>query len=242
MYMISIIIITLIVITIIISSLIIQPKIQMMKRVFAHNESLDESVKPTTNFIDTTKNLREHYLEEYLNKRFYEKYSEKALEEEIEKANLETWTLNINNIDLLAEIAEGTEVEVLNQYVGHFDETKILNGNIGVAAHNRGYPVNYFENLDKLKIGDNIDYRINDLIKKYKVSSIQIIKETDWTYLEDTREDCITLITCVKNKPEYRLCVQAHKESEEILNNAEKNFSSRYGNNFIIKCDISRKC
>ena len=30
-------------------------KIKMMKKVFAHNESLDESVKPTTNFIDATK-------------------------------------------------------------------------------------------------------------------------------------------------------------------------------------------
>ncbi len=59
--MISIIITILVVITIIISSLIIQPKIQMMKKVFAHNESLDESVKPTTNFIDATKTPREHY-------------------------------------------------------------------------------------------------------------------------------------------------------------------------------------
>ena len=70
-------------------------------------------------------------------------------------------------------------------------------------------------------IGDVIDYRIDDFVKSYKVKSINIIKDTDWTYLENTNDDRLTLITCVRNKPDYRLCVQAYKESEDFYNNVE---------------------
>ena len=36
-----------------------------------------------------------------------------------------------------------------------------------------------------------------------------IIQETDWSFLEPTKENRITLITCVKEMPEFRRCVQA---------------------------------
>lgn len=168
----------------------------------------------------------------------------------------EAWTLSIDSIDLFADISHGTNEKILNKYIGHFEETNFFNGNVGLAAHNRGYPVNYFENLDKLKIGDVIDYRIDNFVKRYKVESINIIKDTDWTYLGSTNDDRLTLITCVRNKPDYRLCVQAHKESEDFfnnakINNAESNItkddvaqkvgSNEFGNNFIIKYSFSRR-
>lgn len=233
-----IIIVLLIILIIILNILIIQTKGDVIQEIFLQNEQLKEDV----NFIDVTENLRKYYLKEYLNKNFYNNYSENVLKDKIANSYLKVWTLSIESINLLADVEKGTDESILNEYIGHFDETNIFNGNVGLAAHNRGYPVNYFENLDKVEIGEVIYYRIDDFVKKYNVSSIQIIKDTDWTYLGNTNEDIITLITCVKNKPNYRLCVQAHKESEEILNNAEENFSSRYGNSFIIKCDIYRKC
>ena len=36
-----------------------------------------------------------------------------------------------------------------------------------------------------------------------------IIKDTDWSRLENTEENILTLITCVENKPEQRRCIQA---------------------------------
>lgn len=197
------------------------------------------------NFIDANQNLREYYLNKTLKQIFYEKYSEKSLGNIFNNENIngfKEWNLSIEPINLSANIKKGTSMEILNQYIGHFEETNFFNGNVGLAAHNRGYDVNYFKDLDKVKIGEYIYYRINDFEKKYKIDSINTIKDTDWTYLKETKEDIITLITCIKNKEEYRLCVQAHKESEEILNNAEKIFSSRYGNDFIIKCDFNRIC
>ena len=38
-------------------------------------------------------------------------------------------------------------MEVLNEFVGHFEETSKTIGNIGLAGHNRGYKNNYFEEI-----------------------------------------------------------------------------------------------
>lgn len=118
------------------------------------------------------------------------------------------WKIEIKAISLSAKIAEGTTDQVMNKYVGHFKETQKKNGNIGLAAHNRGYPVNYFQNLKKLKMGDEINYTYGKFKKTYIVDKIEIIEDTDWSALENTDENRITLITCVENEPNYRRCIQ----------------------------------
>ena len=126
-----------------------------------------------------------------------------------EKTKEKNWKIIIPKISLEAEISEGTSKQIMDKYVGHFEETSKNIGNIGLAAHNRGYSVNYFADIKKLKEGDKILYICNNFKKTYKVSKNIIIKDTDWTYLEKTEENTITLITCVENEPEYRRCVQA---------------------------------
>lgn len=121
------------------------------------------------------------------------------------------WYIEIPTISLKAPITEGTTKEILDNYVGHFEESPTKKGNVCLAAHNRGYKNNYFENLKKLKIGDEIFYRNNEYEEKYVVSKHEIIKDTDWVNLENTKEDKITLITCVENEPNYRRCIQGEK-------------------------------
>lgn len=120
-----------------------------------------------------------------------------------------SWYLEIPSINLKADIKEGTTKEILDDFIGHFEETKKDTGNIGLAAHNRGYKNNYFENLKKLKEGDLIYYQFEENKREYIVTKHTIIKDTDWSYLEDTEENTLTLITCVENEPEYRRCIQA---------------------------------
>ena len=103
------------------------------------------------------------------------------------------WKLMIPKISLEAEIEETTKTS----------------GNVGLAAHNRGYPVNYFTNIKQLKEGDEIIYKYYEFEKTYLVVENKIIKDTDWEPLEGTKENKITLITCVENEPEYRRCIQA---------------------------------
>ena len=119
------------------------------------------------------------------------------------------WQIEIPKINLVAPISDGTSTNIMNKYVGHFEETPKENGNIGLAAHNRGYPVNYFQDLKLLQVGDLIIYTCNGTISKYSVSETGIIKDTDWSKLENTNQDKLTLITCLENEPEYRRYVQA---------------------------------
>lgn len=128
---------------------------------------------------------------------------------EQDKQNKIEWTIEIPSISLKATIAEGTSEEVMDVYVGHFTETSKTNGNIGLAAHNRGYKVNYFQNLKKLKLESKVIYKYGEFKKTYIVKKHEIIRDTDWSYLEETQENTITLITCVENEPEYRRCIQA---------------------------------
>ena len=127
----------------------------------------------------------------------------------------ELWQIEIPAISLVANIEEGTDKDILNQYVGHFIATQKENGNVGLAAHNRGYEVNYFQDLKLLKKGDEIKYKYNEFEKVYEVEKCRIIKDTDWEYLENTEDNRLTLITCVENQPEYRRCIQAVEKKEE---------------------------
>ena len=131
--------------------------------------------------------------------------------------NLDAWCLDIPKINLKANINEGTTKEVMENYIGHFEETTKENGNVGLAAHNRGYKTNYFQKIKELKEGDSIFYTYKGETKEYLVTKHVIIKDTDWTYLEDTDKNTITLITCIENEPEYRRCIQGEEkiESEE---------------------------
>lgn len=144
------------------------------------------------------------------------KFQEKTTQENTISYNAEikrnedyNWYIEIKSIGLKAPIEESTDLKVLSRAVGHFKETSLKEGNIGLAAHNRGYEVNYFENLKSVNIGDEVIYNYNNFNNKYIIDKIEIIKETDWSYLEKTNDNKITLITCVENEPNLRRCVQA---------------------------------
>lgn len=125
------------------------------------------------------------------------------------KSTDKEWKLEIESINLKANISEGTDKDTLNKYIGHFENTKKDNGNIGLAAHNRGYKVNYFQDIKNLNVGDKIYYYYNGERHVYEVYVNYIILDTDWSVLEDNRDE-LTLITCVENKDEYRRCVKAY--------------------------------
>ena len=115
-----------------------------------------------------------------------------------------------------APIKEGTELSILSEAIGHFKSTSIYSGNVGLASHNSGGKGDYFKNLKNIKIGSEIYYESQYGVKRYIVVNKDIIEETDFTYLEDSDENKITLITCVAGQREKRLCVQAIENYESI--------------------------
>lgn len=119
-------------------------------------------------------------------------------------------TLYIPRINVYAEIMEGTTDEVLASYIGHFENTSIWEGNVALASHNRGSNVvHYFQDINQLVEGDEIEYITKVGERRYQVFSTKEISSTDWSITEETTENIITLITCITGQPNLRYCVQA---------------------------------
>ncbi len=117
--------------------------------------------------------------------------------------------IKIDKMGFEGLIYEGTTLDTLDKGVGHFENSSYLNGNVCLAAHNSS---KYWAKLYTLENGDKITYISFLGTKEYKVNSITQISATDWSKLEKTNENILTLITCVKGNPTQRLCVQALEE------------------------------
>lgn len=114
--------------------------------------------------------------------------------------------LRIEKINFEGLVYEGTNQEVLKNGVGHFENSPVLLGNVCFAAHNNR---NYWAKLHILKKGDIIDYISYLGSKKYEVFNIKEIDKTDWSLLKNTDNNIISLITCIRDKENKRLCLQA---------------------------------
>lgn len=68
-----------------------------------------------------------------------------------------------------------------------------------------------------MQFGDIITYQTNFFTRNYKVDNIQTVLETDWSLLQETEQNKLTLVTCVANKKLQRLCVQATEIVENDL-------------------------
>lgn len=168
--------------------------------------------------------IRKGIIDEYINKKSiadtYQTFSEIEEEkmQENEKENKVTriesngndilGIIKIEDIGFEGIIYEGTTQDILKIGVGHFEDTPNFDGNVCFAAHNTN---KFWAKLKNLKNGSKIVYTSYLGKREYEVFSSKQIEETDLTSLENTEENIITLITCVKGQKEKRLCVQARE-------------------------------
>ena len=141
----------------------------------------------------------------------YEIYNNEQREDITKTAILDDGTeaigiLDIPSINFKGIVVEGTSDKALSKGIGLFEHSNILDGNVCLAGHNYS---NCLKNLKDVKVGDNINYLTYIGNKEYTVIETNIIKETDWSNLKQTKNNRITIITCVKGKKDLRLCVQA---------------------------------
>ena len=118
-------------------------------------------------------------------------------------------TLTIPKLGLSVKVYEGENN--LSKGVGHFTDTAVFAGNVAIAGHNRGVN-SYFGEIHNLKAGDEIIYTTKLGTKKYAVTSVRKINAADFSFLRETSDNRLTLITCVKNEPNFRWCVQAREK------------------------------
>ncbi len=136
------------------------------------------------------------------------KYTE--VTEDLYYSNGSLGTLKISAIDLNVKIYEGTANSILAKGAGHFGETSIWDGNVALAAHNRGVN-NYFGKIHTLTVGDRITLTTKLGTRTYEVVSVAKVSETDRSGLASSTENMLTLYTCVRDQREYRWCVQARE-------------------------------
>jgi len=116
--------------------------------------------------------------------------------------------IEIPALDLSVGIYQGTDSKTLAKGVGHFEDTSIWEGNVCLAAHNRGAN-SYFGQIHTLNIGDKITLTTKLGTRTYKVTDVSKVSETDRSGLADSSENMLTLYTCVRNQRDQRWCVTA---------------------------------
>lgn len=117
-------------------------------------------------------------------------------------------TLEIPAIGLTVKVYEGTDSATLAKGAGHFTDTSIWDGNVCIAAHNRGVN-NHFGQIHTLEAGDTITWTTKLGTRTYKVVSVSKVSETDTSGTQTTSENYLTLYTCVRDQSEYRWMVRA---------------------------------
>lgn len=117
-------------------------------------------------------------------------------------------TLKIPAIDLSVKIYEGTGSSTLKKGVGHFEETSIWDGNVALAAHNRGVN-DHFGEIHTLEIGDKVTLTTKLGTRTYKVVSVEKVNENDTSGLSPSSNDQVTMYTCVRNQWDNRWKVVA---------------------------------
>lgn len=145
---------------------------------------------------------------------------------DIPTSEISSWNIEIEKLNLNANIKEGTSNEIIRNEVGHYTDSNVFYGIIALKAFNTGENNNYFANLKELQIDDEIKYTVNNLQSTYKVVSNKII---DSNNIDDSKEeyskiydyikrenniaknDILILITYVKDMPNKYRCVISEK-------------------------------
>lgn len=121
-------------------------------------------------------------------------------------------TVSIPRLGISVKVWEGETDASMAKGLGHYSSTSGWAGNVGVCGHNRGAKYN-IGTIKNLKQGDAITYTTIYGTRTYEVTMVKTISNTDWSYLQGTADNRITLTTCVDNQPSQRICVQAVEKS-----------------------------
>ena len=117
-------------------------------------------------------------------------------------------TLSIPSIGVNKKVYDGESIANMRLGAAHFEGTSGWDGNVAMCGHNRG-SYGYFGSIHTLKNGDTIKYTTIFGTRTYKVYSVRKIANTEISVLDPSDANIITLITCVRDVPSQRWCVQA---------------------------------
>lgn len=118
--------------------------------------------------------------------------------------------LTIEKIGVSIQVYDSENtMEDMKKGASHYRTSSYWDGNICVAAHIGNASYSYFERLKELKVGDIVEYETTLGTRRYKVDDIRTISDEDWSVIERTEENRLTMTTCIDGKDNMRLCVRA---------------------------------
>lgn len=117
-------------------------------------------------------------------------------------------TVKIPSLKINMKVWEGETNASMKKGLGHYSSTSAWDGNACFCGHNRGskYVIGSIKNLER---GDTITYTTIYGTRTYVVETVKVIANTDWSYLQSTADNRITITTCLADHPESRVVVQA---------------------------------
>lgn len=96
---------------------------------------------------------------------------------------IKEWNISIDSIKLNQNIKEGIDNKIISSGVGHYSYTDNLKSNICLLGKN------VFDKLNEVKINDVIVYKINNVVKRYKVRKNIIIDKVEVNEYINTFEE-----------------------------------------------------
>ncbi len=157
---------------------------------------------------------------------------------QILKDSKEIGSIHIPKINVNLPIYEGTTDDVLQKGIGHLLNTSLPTGKKGthsvLVGHNGISKAVFFDDLDKLEIGDYFYIKYLDNIFNYKIKEIRTILPTETQNLKIyENEELVTLVTCT---PRYinthRLVVTGARTDDEIIDDI--NWQNKHYNKNLI--------
>lgn len=117
----------------------------------------------------------------------------------------------IPDLGIRVPVLEGTDDKSLAVSAGHFEGTGSLgHGNYCIAGHNSTIYAEVFNDLDKIKIGDEMTLTDTDANKTkytYVVDEYKIVSPKSVEVLNDFGDDRLTVISCTDDGKERQVVV-----------------------------------
>ena len=117
-------------------------------------------------------------------------------------------TLSIPSLKISMKVWDGETDESMAKGLGHYSLTSGWNGNVALCGHNRGASY-VIGSVKDMKPGDEIIYQTVYGTRTYAVTNVVTISNTDWSHMQPTTDNRLTITTCLAGQPEFRVCVQA---------------------------------
>lgn len=146
----------------------------------------------------------------------YRKISRELYLRKLLKENI---NFEIPRLDIKVPVLEGTSDKALQVSAGHFEGTGGLGkGNYCICGHNSTIYAEIFNDLDQIRIGDDMYLVDNDekhTKYQYTVNEYKIVEPQDVSVLSDFGDDRITVISCTDDGKQRQVVVGTFKGKNE---------------------------